>query len=303
MLKLIPAVKQLDILKGFLQAKGVRFCTNNLDSRIAGALEKLPYDKDGAELTISHGDSCEESYELRIEHETIHIIAQGPAGAFYAVQTLRQVFKHERIPCLHIQDKPDFPHRGFYHDVTRGKVPTLESVKELIDMMASYKLNSLQLYVEHTCEIREYRSLIDQTGYLTNDEIRQIDAYCRENFIDFIPSLSTFGHLYELLNLEEFKHLRVLKNYEYRSNFWLERMRHHTIDPRNPESIEVIKSLIDQYIPLFSSDYFNICCDETFDLKTVSDLGSWPPWSVGVDQRQTSNSGQASLGFPLHRGE
>ena len=44
-------------------------------------------------------------------------------------------------------------------------------------------------------------------------------------------------------------------------------MEHHTIDPLNPESIGVIQSLIDQYYPMFESEYFNICCDETFDLK------------------------------------
>ena len=44
-------------------------------------------------------------------------------------------------------------------------------------------------------------------------------------------------------------------------------MSHHTIDPKNPESIEIIKSLIDQMLPLFRTDRFNICCDETFDLK------------------------------------
>lgn len=38
------------------------------------------------------------------------------------------------------------------------------------------------------------------------------------------------------------------------------------------------------------------------DLKTVSDLGSWPPWSVGVDQRQTSNSRQGVTGVPAAPG-
>lgn len=271
MLKLIPAVKSLTIHEGNLNARSVRYSANNLDARIISALRKLPFHQNGVLLTISYGECDGEGYELWIDADEIRILADSPAGAFYAVQTLRQIFKHDVIPCLYIKDAPDFPHRGFYHDVTRGKVPTLESVKELIDLMASYKLNSLQLYVEHTCEIREYRSLVDQTGYLTNDEIRELDAYCKENFIEFIPSLSTFGHLCELLNLDEYKHLRVLKDYEPRSNFWLERMRHHTIDPRDPESIEVIKSLIDQYSELFSSEYFNICCDETFDLKTVSE--------------------------------
>ena len=47
----------------------------------------------------------------------------------------------------------------------------------------------------------------------------------------------------------------------------MSRMGHHTIDPKNPESIEIIKSMIDQVLPLFRTDKFNICCDETFDLK------------------------------------
>ena len=271
MLKLIPAVKHLEVFDGYLRSKGVCYCNAIPDTRIAIALEKLPYDANGVTLTLSCGDQGGEGYEIWIKESEIQITAESPAGAFYAIQTLRQILKHDKVPCLHIQDAPDFPHRGFYHDVTRGKVPTLESVKELIDMMAAFKLNSLQLYVEHTCEIKEYSSLIEKTGYLTNDEIRQIDAYCKDNFIEFIPSLSTFGHLYELLSLKENKHLRVLQEQDEHSNFWLQRMRHHTIDPRNPESIELIKSLIDQYIPLFTSEYFNICCDETFDLKTVSD--------------------------------
>ena len=121
--------------------------------------------------------------------------------------------------------------------------------------------------------MEEYGDLIRSTGYLTKDEIRQLDRYCQDNFIEFIPSLSTFGHLYELLEREDYKHLRVKKGERSDPNFWRGRMRHHTIDPREPDSIKVIKSLIDQYIPLFSSDTFNICCDETFDLKKLADEG------------------------------
>lgn len=272
MVNIIPRVKLLEETNGFLKKTAVNCNQILLESRLTAAVAKLPNAEDGANLEIIvTGDSGEE-YELWIETDSIRIEAPGPAGAFYGIQTLRQIFKHDRVPCLHIKDAPDFAHRGFYHDVTRGKVPTLASVKELIDNMAYYKLNSLQLYVEHTCEFEQCRDLIGSTGYLTKDEIRQIDAYCRENFIDCIPSLSTFGHLYELLQQEQYHHLRVLKDYEPMANFWRARMIHHTIDPRNPESIELVKSLIDQYMPLFSSEYFNICCDETFDLKTLSDL-------------------------------
>lgn len=50
-------------------------------------------------------------------------------------------------------------------------------------------------------------------------------------------------------------------------------MTYITIDPANEKSIEVIKSLIDQYIPLFRTDKFNICCDETFDLENGKHKG------------------------------
>ena len=66
---------------------------------------------------------------------------------------------------------------------------------------------------------------------------------------------------------DEYKHLQEIECFEKKDFFWEDRMMHHTIDPTNDESFELIKSLIDQYIVNFSSNKFNICCDETFDLK------------------------------------
>ena len=66
-----------------------------------------------------------------------------------------------------IEDEPDFKYRGFYHDITRGKIPKVETIKRLIDNMAYYKLNSLQLYVEHTYEFKEFSDDIERTGYMT----------------------------------------------------------------------------------------------------------------------------------------
>ena len=50
-------------------------------------------------------------------------------------------------------------------------------------------------------------------------------------------------------------------------------MSHHTIDPLLPESFELVKSLINQYVPHFDSNIFNICCDETFDLTKYAEEG------------------------------
>lgn len=272
MINLIPNVKKLEIKSGFL-TKSTIYCNNlNYDERVLAALEKLPHDDSGVLLDICITGECGEGYELNVAENSVSIKAQSVAGAFYAIQTLRQIFEHNEIPCLYIKDEPDFKYRGFYHDVTRGKIPTVSTVKKLIDNMAYYKLNSLQFYIEHTFEFEEYRDLKEEYGCFSSDEIKEIDAYCKLNFIDFIPSLSTFGHLYELLNQDKYKHLRMLKECDD-TNFWGSRMAHHTIDPLNPESICVIKSLIEQYVPNFESDYFNICCDETFDLKEYEKQG------------------------------
>lgn len=266
-MKLIPTPKLLVQNEEIIAQRTVAIDNTITDERLVKAINKLPVSTDGLPLSFHIGDGIAEDYTLDIRNAGIEISAAGIAGAFYAVQTLRQIFANEIIYACHIEDAPDFGFRGYYHDVTRGKVPTLETLKELVDYMAYTKLNSLQLYVEHSFAFREYANSLDRTGYLTADEIRQLDDYCYENFIELIPSLSCFGHLYVLLEQPQYKHLQEAVDFEQTHIYWYERMAHHTIDPTNPESFILIKSLIDQFVPLFRSDKFNICCDETFDLK------------------------------------
>ena len=268
MLHLIPKVKRLEIKEGYLLNKAIFCDTAGLDGRLVSMLGTLSADESGTPLIFSVGeDAKDESYTLSVGEREIRIGAPGVRGAFYAIQTLRQLFTEERVPCLYVEDKPDFAYRGFYHDVTRGKVPTLGALKALVDRMVYLKMNSLQLYVEHTYPFKECREFAERWGAITPEELRELDAYCRERFVDFIPSLATFGHMYEILRKEPYRHLRVLSDFEETHNFRMERMRHHTINPEHPESLPLVSSLIDQYMPSFTSDYFNVCGDETFDLE------------------------------------
>ncbi|MBE5971209.1 MAG: hypothetical protein E7246_01615 [Lachnoclostridium sp.] len=269
MLKLIPAVKQLKVCEGTWNCSAVALKTEKLDKRLEIALDGISLTDGGIPLEISISNEGGEAYQVKIDERGILIKAGSEAGAFYAIQTLKQIIANGPVPYLEIEDQPDFEYRGFYHDITRGKIPTVETMKQLIDQMAYYKMNSLQLYVEHVYEFEECKELIKQTGFYSKAEMQELDEYCKERFIDFIPSLSTFGHLCELLELDEYKHLRVLKDFEISENRWHERMAHHTLDPRLPESEALVKSLIDQYVPAFTSETFNICCDETFDLQSM----------------------------------
>lgn len=267
MLKLIPQPKKVVYKDGLLKYSSVKPIHDGVDKRVLNVLNKLPLSDSGVKLIYDIKDGDAESYTIKIDSDLITINANGVKGAFYATQTLRQIFLNKSIPCCVINDEAGFSYRGFYHDITRGKIPKLETLKGLIDQMAFYKYNSLQLYVEHVFEFEETEDVIKRTGYITKNELQELDEYCKQNFIEFIPSLSTFGHMYELLSTEEYKNLSVLKDYIDPPNLWCARMIHHTIDPRKPDSINLVKSLIDQYMPCFTSDTFNICCDETFDLK------------------------------------
>ncbi|MGG5461539.1 beta-N-acetylhexosaminidase [Clostridium sp. B9] len=207
-----------------------------------------------------------EAYNLSVCESNI-IIKGMREGLFYGGQTLKQLIREYGacIPCLDINDEPFYAHRGFYHDVTRGKVPTLETLKELVDKAAFYKLNQLQLYIEHTFAFKGMSEVWMDKDPLTAEEILILDQYCNERCIELVPSLSTFGHLYEALRTESFKDLCELEVRDEKYSF-VDRMAHHTLDVTKEESIKFVEDMLMQFIPLFSSEQFNICCDETFDL-------------------------------------
>ena len=94
----------------------------------------------------------EEGYVLDIQQDRISIEAKTGAGFFYALQSLQQMLpasffsrtkgKVDRwlLPVMRIEDGPAFEWRGFMLDVSRHFF-TVEQVKEVLDFMATLKLN------------------------------------------------------------------------------------------------------------------------------------------------------------------
>lgn len=211
-----------------------------------------------------------ESYRLRIGHRGITIEAGTGAGSFYAKQTLEQIrqLAGQNLPCVTIEDWPDYAVRGFYHDISRGKVPTLQTLLDLAETCASLKINHLQLYIEHTFAFKNHPEVWQGADPLTADEIRTLDARCAELHIDLVPSLSTFGHFYTWIR-QKFPELNELeRDVSGDAPNWWDRQMHYTLDCRNPRSLALVDELIRELRPLFRSGLFNICADETFDLGT-----------------------------------
>ena len=208
-----------------------------------------------------------EGYMLTISKSEIEISFREVGGLRAATATLRQLSRQygRRLPCLKIRDWPDFPRRGVMLDISRGRVPKLETLLELAEHLADFKINELQLYTEHTFAYRRYKSVWQSWGALTGEEIHQLDARCRELGIDLVPNQNSFGHLRYFLEHPRLKKLaEVSKPYEDASGEFVRCPS--TLAPNHPGALPFLSKLYDELLPNFSSRFFNVGCDETWDL-------------------------------------
>lgn len=208
-----------------------------------------------------------EAYELTIDRSGVQIGCVGVAGARHAAATLCQLLRQygRRLPCLTIRDWPDFPRRGVMLDVSRGRVPKLATLRQLATDLAGFKINELQLYLEHTFAYRAHAGVWREGEALTGEEIRALDAHCRNLGIDLVPNQNSFGHLRHWFEHERYKPLaEVQAPYPGPDGSFLRYPS--TLAPNHRGTLSFLRTLYDELLPHFSSRFFNVGCDETWDL-------------------------------------
>jgi len=196
-----------------------------------------------------------EGYSLKVTPQGAVVEAATDAGAFYGLATLRELIRNHgtSIPCCAITDAPRFRRRGVYHDCARGKVPKLATLMGLVERLAEWKINELQLYVENAFKFESHPLIWRGYSPLTPSEIVRLREHCGKHHIRLVPSLSSFGHMEKVLRLPQYAHLNEVPNGS-------------TLCPTDPGSIRFIEELYGEFLPLFDAADFNVCCDETWDL-------------------------------------
>jgi hexosaminidase len=212
-----------------------------LKSRLATAAGSVVTLKNNASATISllltvsnNGNIGKEGYLLSVTPNKVIITANTPAGLFYGVQTLLQLFPPAiegktkvtnvawKAPCVQITDYPRFEWRGLMFDVARHFFTKAE-VKHYIDDMVRYKFNILHLHLADDEGWRiEIKSLPRLTqvgafsvkkegyfgtfsppspneprnygGFYTQDDIRELVKYAQERFVNILPEIDVPGH-------------------------------------------------------------------------------------------------------------
>lgn len=213
------------------------------------------------------GEKTEGAYQLISDEHGIDLIANSESGTFYGLMTLQQMLAQatDDIHCFSIEDRPDFQQRGVMLDISRCKVPTVKSLKKLIDQFACMKINQLQLYTEHTFAFRHHERVWVDSSPLNSNDILNLKHYCNERFINLVPNLNSFGHFERWL-----KHPQYHQYAECPDGFThplsnIPSATGSTLRP-NQKSLALLNELYSEYLPLFDGDLFNIGGDEPWEL-------------------------------------
>ena len=211
-----------------------------------------------------------ESYGLRIAPTGLLITAPDAAGFFYALQTLRQIMAQAgaALPCLQVADAPVMARRGYHLDISRGRVPRPDMLRRRIRLLASLKINHLQLYFEHPFRFEFDPDIAGDGDAYDAADLRALAVFCQEHFIEFVPSFTCFGHLGRILSLPAYRGLAEVEfpAPSWAAATWRQRLRGATLDSRQPAAQELLRRILAEFLPCFHATRFNLCGDETYDL-------------------------------------
>ncbi|SIR31721.1 beta-N-acetylhexosaminidase [Maribacter ulvicola] len=240
--------------------------------------------KNSIQLSVDPQMDKKEGYRLLVTAKNIQVIGNNEAGVFNGIQTLRQmlpieIFNSRRqkgmewaIEGAYVEDAPAYSWRGMMLDVSRYFYE-VSYVKQLVDMMAIYKMNVLHLHLIDDAgwrlEIKKYPKLTaiggfrgegsERTGgYYTQEEIKDIVAYAALRNIEVIPEIEIPAHT--LPALAAYPHLSCTGEPQVVQT-------QHSISGElycvgKESTFDFLEDVFDEVVALFPSKYIHIGGDE-----------------------------------------
>ena len=291
-IELIPAASQVEIHNGAfalsqLQRMQVPEAWNALAESFQQSIKK------SAGISIATGDNemltvtedptlPSEAYTLDIKKGQITIKAADMKGAAHGLTSLHQLIltaKDNKLPVVSIQDQPTFGYRGLMLDCSRH-FWTVDELKETIDHIAFFKLNTLHL---HLTDNQGWRMAMDkypaltQAGtyyanypelsgkYYTKEDLKEVVRYATSKGVEIIPEIDLPGHATALLAaLPELScNGGQFETYPEESK-WSERKRanENMVCIGNSKVYEFAEDVVDALAEIFPSKYIHFGGDE-----------------------------------------
>jgi hexosaminidase len=238
------------------------------------------------DILIDTNPLAHESYRLKI-FKNDFVIHAGRAGAFYALQTIKQLDENGSLFPGEIIDYPTYKYRGMHLDVCRHFF-TVTEVKKYIDMLARYKFNTFHWHLTEDqgwrIEIKKYPKLTEigskrketligkqkdekgtgdydkmpVEGFYTQEQIKEVVKYAQERFITIIPEIELPGH--SLAAVASYPHLGCTgKSAEVGTRWGV----YDDVYCAGKEStFKFLQDVMDEVLTLFPSKYIHIGGDE-----------------------------------------
>lgn len=225
-------------------------------------------------------------YEINVDKELISVKAKNNEGLFHGIQTLLQLIQNSKngyIPAVKISDAPKFAWRGMHIDVCRHFF-TVDEVKQYIDYLAMYKLNTFHWHLTDDqgwrIEIKKYPKLteigskrkesmigayVDNTFdgkpygpyFYTQEQIKDVVKYATERHITIVPEIEMPGHA--LAALSAYPELACTKGPFEPATKW--GVFDDVFCPKD-ETFQFLENVLDEVMKLFPSKYIHIGGDE-----------------------------------------
>ena len=225
-----------------------------------------------------------EGYILQVKTNTIFIGGSDDHGAFYGLQSLRQLIqngKGMKVQGVKVRDWPGFTFRAI-----KVYVPgpgNMDFFKRFLrDFMALYKYNKVM--IEFNCmrldkhpevnagwvefaKYMQYTRLNETLGIhgemknsthydagdgfiIEKNDVKEMVDFAKQNFIEVIPEIPSLTHAYSLLT----RHPELA---EYPGDKWPD-----TYCPSNPASYKLMFDVYDEYIDVIHPKMIHIGHDE-----------------------------------------
>ncbi len=223
----------------------------------------------------SAGARPDERYSLAIDPGQVLLRAAEPAGVARGLTTLIQLLAAAPsggtgeivLPGARIADAPRYAWRGLSLDVARTFF-TPGEVRQVIDLLALYKLNVLHL---HLTDDQGWRLPVGRTAdsrepgaWYSAEELRALVAYAADRFVTVVPEVDMPGHASALLRLRP--ELSSGRNEVERESPSGEPARAVWLDPELPATHLLVEEVLAGVAGLFPGPYLHLGGDEPFGM-------------------------------------
>lgn len=276
---LLPVPRHVEFTSGAIGLNDqTRWTCDSQDPRVTAAMRRLADSvsrfpgESSTRITVVEDIALDvpgDGYRMVASDQGITITGRTPAACLHGLQTLDQLIDPQsgQVPGCVVTDGPDFATRGLLFDITRGRVPTLATFKNLVDRLAALKVNQLQLNIEHSFVFTFDPKICGPDEGLTHDEVRELDDYCQARFITLVPALANLGHMGRILTMPQYRHLAEIETTaDWKDLSWPQRLRGLTLDAANPQAWSLVQRMWTDILAAFSAPLVNMCGDEPWDL-------------------------------------